>query len=166
LNSNWEKNTEQIVFYALVTSVLLIATILLASSTNYEARAQNATNTTATNQTTGAAASPFGNLTATGFEGVLSDLREARDSILDNDTRQAYNSLGFADNGLFNVADEVGPQNMASFQQQLMPVHDAVRNVQVALLQNDLAKALEELNTADVAVLKVVQGLPPAEESE
>ena len=134
-----------------------MATFLLASSTHYEVKAQNATNTTGTNQTAGAEASPYGNLTAAGFEGVLSDLREARDSIHDNDTQQAYNFLGFADNGLFGVAEDVGPQNMASFQQQLMPVHDAIQNVRAALLQNDLAKALDDLNNVDVVILKVVQ---------
>ena len=163
MNLNRKENTERTVFYALVTSVILVATILLASSTSYEVVAQNATNTTGTNQTAGAEASPYGNLTAADFQGPMSDLREARDSILDNDTEQAYNSLGFADNGLFNVADNVGPQNMASFQQQLMPVHDAIQKVRVALLQNDLAKALDDLNNVDVVVLKVVQALPPAE---
>jgi hypothetical protein len=166
LNRNQKKNIGQKVFYTIVASVLLIATISFTLSTHYEARAQNATNTTGTNQTAGAAASQFGNLTSAGFEGVLSDLREARDSILDNDTQQAYNFLGFADNGLFGVAEDVGPQNMASFQQQLMPVHDALQKVRVALLQNDLAQALEDLNTVDVALLKVVQVLPPEEESE
>ena len=142
-----------------------MGTVLLTSFPNYEVGAQNATNTTATNQTT-TAATPYGNLTATGFAGILSDLREARDSILDNNTQQAYNSLGFADNGLFNIAGDVGPQNIASFQQEMMPVHDAIQKVRTALLQNDLAKALEELNNVDVVVFKVVQVLPSGEESE
>jgi hypothetical protein len=166
LNWNRKKNNDQTALYAVITSIILMATVLLTSFPSYEARAQNATNTTATNQTTTTAATPYGNLTATGFGGILSDLREARDSILDNNTQQAYNFLGFADNGLFNVADEVGPQNVASFQQELMPVHDAIQKVRTALLQNDLAKALEELNNVDVVVLKVVQVLPSGEESE
>jgi phosphoenolpyruvate-protein kinase (PTS system EI component) len=143
-----------------------MATMSLASKTLYEVGAQNATNATGTNQTTEATASQFGNLTAAGLDGVLSDLREARDSILDNDTGQAYNFLGFADNGLFGVAEDVGPQNMASFQQQLTPVRDAIQKVRDALVQNEIAKALEELNTVDVAILKVVQALPTEEEEE
>ena len=160
---NWiqKGKTDNSVFYAILPSVLLVATILLASSSHFELSAQNATNTTATNQTTGAAAGPYGNLTSAGFEGVLSDLREARDSIHDNNTQQAYNFLGFADNGLFAVAADVGSENMASFQQQLMPAHDAIQKVRAALLKNDLVQALEELNNVDVVVLKLVQVLPP-----
>jgi hypothetical protein len=162
---NWIRKgkTDNSVFYAILPSLLLVATILLASSSHFEVSAQNATNTTGTNQTAGAETSPYGNLTAAGFDGVLSDLREARDSIHDNNTQQAYNFLGFADNGLFGVADDVGPQNMASFQQLLMPVHDAIQKVRAALLQNDLSKALDDLNNVDVVILKVVQALPPGE---
>ena len=52
------------------------------------------------------------------------------------------------------------------FNNSLMPVHDAIQNVRAALLQNDLAKALDDLNNVDVVILKVVQAFPPGNNRE
>ena len=46
-------------------------------------------------------ASPLGNLTSADFEGVLSELRAARDAIHDSDTETAYDALNNADAELY-----------------------------------------------------------------
>jgi hypothetical protein len=50
----------------------------------------------------------------------------------------------------------VGPQNLAHFLQKLV-VRDAIQRAQDALTQNDNQKALEQLSTADIELLKVSQ---------
>jgi hypothetical protein len=166
MNSNYKKSLGTIL-PTLAIAMLLTATLQFSSTTIYEVRAQNVTS--GANQTAGGAnqtASQFGNLTAADFENVRSDLREARDAIHDNLTQQAYNFLGFADNGLFGVTDDVGAQNMASFTEQLTPVRDAIQQAQDSLLQNNNSGALEQLNTADVELLAVTQMLPGGETAE
>ena len=93
-------------------SSLLVAIVSAAVVTNFDspvALGQNATtstnqtgpatqNQTATNQS---AASPFGNLTQSDFQGVKDLLSTARNAILDNDQEAAYDTLNSADNELY-----------------------------------------------------------------
>jgi hypothetical protein len=93
-------------------SSLLVAIVSVAAVANFDSQValgQNATtstnqtesamqNQTTTNQT---AASPFGNLTQSDFQGVKDLLSTARNAILDNDQETAYDALNNADSELW-----------------------------------------------------------------
>jgi hypothetical protein len=93
-------------------SSLLVAIASVVAVTNIDSQValgQNATtsanqtgsatqNQTTTNQS---AASPFGNLTQSDFQGVKDLLSTARDAILDDDKETAYDALNSADNELY-----------------------------------------------------------------
>jgi hypothetical protein len=90
--------------------LVAIASIAAAMNIDYEVvYGQNATTTTnqtgsamqnqtVTNQST--AASPFGNLTGSDFDGVRDLLSTARNAILDDDDETAYDALNDADSEL------------------------------------------------------------------
>src|SRR5215211_7398096 len=152
---------------------IVISAILMAISadttSNQEAIAQTANTTTAANQTgqtanTTTAAnqtgSIFGNLTSGDFSTTGDNLEAARNAIFDNDTYTAFFALNDADNELFGI---VGGTVL---QQQTTPVRDFINNAQDAILNQDLAKALQDVNSASVELTKVTQQLPPDEEEE
>jgi hypothetical protein len=89
--------------------VAIVSVAVVMDFHNQVALGQNATtstnqtgsatqNQTATNQS---AASPFGNLTQSDFQGVKDLLSTARDAILDDDKETAYDALNSADNELY-----------------------------------------------------------------
>jgi hypothetical protein len=89
--------------------VAIVSVVVVMDFHNQVALGQNATtstnqtgsatqNQTATNQS---AASPFGNLTQSDFQGVKDLLSTARDAILDDDKETAYDALNSADNELY-----------------------------------------------------------------
>jgi hypothetical protein len=93
-------------------SSLLVAIVSVAVVENFHSQAAQGQNATAgTNQTGSAtqnqtttnqsAASPFGNLTQSDFQGVKDLLSTARDAILDDDKETAYDALNSADNELY-----------------------------------------------------------------
>ena len=93
-------------------SSLLVAIASVVAVTNFDSQValgQNATTSTnqtdsaAQNQTTTnqSAASPFGNLTQSDFQGVKDLLSTARNAILDNDQETAYDALNSADSELY-----------------------------------------------------------------
>jgi hypothetical protein len=45
-----------------------------------------------------------------------------------------------------------------------MPLQDSIDSTRDALRNNDTVKALQQLNTADVELLKITQQLPPGEQ--
>jgi hypothetical protein len=93
-------------------SSLMVAIASVAAVTSFDNQVvlgQNATtstnqtgsamqNQTATNQS---AASPFGNLTQSDFQGIKDLLSTARNAILDNDQETAYDALNSADSELW-----------------------------------------------------------------
>jgi hypothetical protein len=50
--------------------------------------------------------------------------------------------------------------------QQFKPLQDSIDSTRDALRNNDTAKALQQLNTADTGLLKITQQLPPEEQEE
>jgi hypothetical protein len=165
------------VLIAIVAAATILATtmaatqILLPSLLQQEAVAQNATTTTnqtAGNQTQGGGAAAtraaIGNLTQADFGSLRDNLNTARESLQTNDTTAAYDAINSADNELFGLANDQGEQNMKALMQQFKPLQDSIDSTRDALSNNDTVKALQQLDTADVELLKITQQLPPGEE--
>lgn len=162
-----------IVVVATVLATTMTATqILLPPLLQQEAAAQNATTTTnqtAGNQTQGGGAAAtaraaIGNLTQADFGPVTDNLNTARESLQTNDTTAAYDAVNSAESELFGLANDQGEQNMKAVMQQFKPLQDSIDSIRDTLRNNDTAKALQQLNTADVELLKITQQLPPGEE--
>ena len=105
------------------------------------------------------------NLTRADMEPVTSALNSVRDSLLGNGTLQdAYTSLSDADNALFEIAQSKGPSEATTIIQITQPMRSYIEGAQQALLVGDAPKALDERNSAEVALLAIIQGLPTGEE--
>jgi hypothetical protein len=161
-----------VVVVATVLATTMAATqILLPPLLQQEAAAQNATTTTdqtAGNQTQGggtaATRAAMGNLTQVDFGSLRDNLNTARESLQTNDTTAAYDAVNSVDSELFGLANDQGEQNMKALMQQFKPLQDSIDSTRDALRNNDTAKALQQLDTADVELLKITQQLPPEEQ--
>jgi NhaP-type Na+/H+ or K+/H+ antiporter len=167
------------VLIAIVAATFVVTTIVVATQTllpllQQEAVAQNATTTTnqtAGNQTQGggggaAGGAAMANLTQADFGPVTDNLNTARESLQTNDTTAAYDAVNSAGSGLFGLANDQGEQNMKAVLQQFKPLQDSIDSTRDALRNNDTAKTLQQLNTADVELLKITQSLPSGEQEE
>src|SRR5829696_6774622 len=153
-----------------VLSSLLVLVTATGGIGLHEATSQNATTTT-TNQTGGATtqnqtSTALANLTRADFEPVTSALNSARDSLMANATEDAYFSLNFADNALFRIADDEGPSATVTITEMTQPVRDRIDSAQDALIGGDVPSSLNELNSADVELVRITQGLPAGDEEE
>jgi NhaP-type Na+/H+ or K+/H+ antiporter len=167
------------VLIAIVAATFVVTTIVVATQTllpllQQEAVAQNATTTTnqtAGNQTQGggggaAGGAAMANLTQADFGPVTDNLNTARESLQTNDTTAAYDAVNSAGSELFGLANDQGEQNMKAVLQQFKPLQDSIDSTRDDLRNNDTAKALQQLNTADVELLKITQSLPSGEQEE
>jgi NhaP-type Na+/H+ or K+/H+ antiporter len=160
------------VLIAIVAATFVVTTIVVATQTllpllQQEAVAQNATTTTnqtAGNQTQGGGGAAMANLTQADFGPVTDNLNTARESLQTNDTTAAYDAVNSAGSGLFGLANDQGEQNMKAVLQQFKPLQDSIDSTRDALRNNDTAKAIQQLNTADVELLKITQQLPSGEQ--
>ena len=151
-----------------VLSSLLVLVTATGGIGLHEATSQNATTTTA-NQTGGATTqnqtgTALGNLTRGDFEPVTSALNSARQSLMENATEDAYFSLNFADNALFRAAENEGPSASVTIAEMTQPLRDRIDAAQEALLGGDIPNSLNELNSADVELVRITQGLPAGED--
>ena len=76
---------------------------------------------------------------------------------------RTYDAVNSAESELFGLANDQGGQNMKALMQQFKPIQDSMDNTRDTLKNNDTAKALQQLNTADTELLKITQQLPPEE---
>jgi hypothetical protein len=104
------------------------------------------------------------NLTQADFSTVTDNLNTARESLEDNDTTAAYAAVNSAELELFGLASDQGEQNMKALIQQFKPLQDSIDSTRDALRNNDTAKALQQINTADVELLKITEQLPSEEQ--
>jgi hypothetical protein len=154
---------------ALLSSLVVVVAIAGGLGLQ-QATSQNATTTAgATNQTGGTTtqnqtSTALVNLTRSDFDSVTSAMNSARESLTQNATEDAYFSLNFADNALFRTAQEEGPSATAVILQMSQPVRNHIDGAQKALIGGDTPRALNELNSADVELVKITQRLPPGEE--
>ena len=167
------------VLIAIVTAATVIATTIGATQIQLlpllqqEAVAQNATTTTTTtNQTAGnqtqgggaATGAAMANLTQADFGPVTDNLNTARESLQTNDTTAAYAAVNSAELELFGLASDQGEQNMKALMQQFKPLQDSIDSTRDALRNNDTANAIQQLNTADVELLRMTQQLPSGDQ--
>src|SRR5215207_9101345 len=158
------------VLIAIVAAMVVVTTIAATQIQlplfQQEAVAQNATSTT--NQTAGnqtqAGGAAMANLTQADFGPVTDNLNTARESLQTNDTTAAYDAVNSAGSELFGLANDQGEQNMKAVLQQFKPLQDSIDSTRDALRNNDTAKALQQVNTADVELLKITQSLPSGEQ--
>jgi hypothetical protein len=162
------RTTKSILAFTGVASFILIAATLVVTFTEpKETNAQIAT--TASNQTATTTASQTGaagalvNMTNGDFEPVRENLALARESIHGNDPVLAYRALGWTDNEIFILANEQENQTDALLA-ELKPLQDRIQNAQTAIQQGNNATALNEIGSAETALLQVTQRL--AEEPE
>lgn len=158
------------VLTGILAAIVLATTIAVTQilpPLQHEAVAQNATatNQTAGNQTQGGGAA-MGNLTQADFGPVRDSLNTARESLQTNDTTSAYGAVNTVGSELFGLANDQGEQNMKALMQQFKPIQDSIDGTRDALRDNDAAKALQQLNTADVELFKIAQQLTPGEQEE
>jgi hypothetical protein len=158
------------VLIAIVAAIVVVTTIAATQTLpllQQEAVAQTTTNQTAGNQTQGggtAAGAAMANLTQADFGPVTDILNTARESLQTNDTTAAYDAVNSAGSELFGLANDQGEQNMKAVMQQFKPLQDSIDSTRDDLRNNDTAKALQQLNTADVELLKITQQLPSGEQ--
>jgi hypothetical protein len=165
---NTSKNTYRPSLLIGVFLSLLLFSATIGTMTGFDgANAQNAT--TGANQTVTAAASqtttPLANLTNADFGELRELLTLGRESLQDNDPVAAYQELGWADNEIFILAGDVGNQNK-TFLVQLKPVQDTIQKAQEAIQEGNRATALNDLGSAEVALLRVTQQLPASEDED
>jgi hypothetical protein len=152
-----------------MVSIALLSSLLVVVATGgtepQEVTSQNTTTAGTANQTGGATAqnqtgTALANLTRADFGPVTSALNSARQSIYGNLTQDAYFSMSYADNALFRTALQEGPSATASVIVVSEPVRNHIESARQALLADDVAKALKELNSADLELVKITLGLP------
>jgi hypothetical protein len=167
------------VLIAIVAAATVLATTIGATQIQLlpllqqEAVAQNATTTTTTtnqtagNQTQGGGAvtgAAMANLTQADFGPVTDNLNTARESLQTNDTTAAYAAVNSAELELFGLASDQGEQNMKVLMQQFKPLQDSIDSTRDALRNNNTANAIQQLNTADVELLRITQQLPSGDQ--
>jgi hypothetical protein len=148
---------------------ILVTALLLAISggvnSYQEATSQTGNATSATNQTS----QSLGNLTRVDFMPVQESLAAARDFIYeDNGNLRSYFALNAADDELYRVIDrlELEPEVVDLLRQQTVPVRQSVNDAQEAIFNGDLAKALQDVNSASTALVKITLPLPSGETGE
>jgi hypothetical protein len=142
---------------SLITAMLIIISVGVYS--NHEAKGQSENATSTTNQTS----QRLGNLTKADFSDVLTSLTNAREAIFGGDNLRALRSLNSADNNLYAVVDRVGPEVGDLLLQEIAPVRENINNAQEAVVDRDLAKALNDVNSASTTLVKFTIPLPAGE---
>jgi hypothetical protein len=104
------------------------------------------------------------NLTRVDMEPVTGALNSTREAILGNSSQDAYTSLNDADDALFRLAQGEGPSAAITIIKITDPMRSHIEGAQKALLVGDLPKALDERNSAEVELVRIIQGLPAGEE--
>lgn len=148
---------------------ILVTAVLLAISAGVnsyqEATSQTGNATSATNQTS----QSLGNLTRADFSPVQENLAVARDLIYErNSNLRTYNALNAADDELYLVIDrlELEPEVGDLLRQQTVPVRQSINDAQEAIFDGDFAKALQDVNSASTALVKITLPLPSGEIEE
>jgi hypothetical protein len=147
----------------------MVVAVSAGSNDNPTATGQTGNATSATNQTSAAnqTSQSMGNLTTGTFLPVLDNLAEARDAIFDDSNSGTFIALNAADDELFRLFDRVfdqGGLNEASLlKQQITPVREKINDAQDAVVDGDMRKALQDLNSASTALVRITLQLPSGE---
>jgi hypothetical protein len=138
----------------LVTTLLLLFAASPVEWTIFpEAKAQNQT------------ATGLGNVTAEDLDEVTDNLATARESLQANETQSAYVALSTGDSNLFIISNGEGAQAKA-VAQAFQPLRDLIQKAQDALEGQDNNASLQQLNSAEVELLRLKNMLPAEEGTE
>jgi hypothetical protein len=134
--------------------------------TPQESIAQTSTNQTMQNQTV----LQRGNVTAEDLDPIEDNLVAAREALHGKFNQTAFNLLSDVNNDLFRMVRLAEPES-AAVMQELQTVQTAIDSAQDAIRNNDIAKALQDLGSADIEVLRLNQQVmtaegPPEEQEE
>jgi hypothetical protein len=157
------KPTPVLLHGILVTAMLLAISVAINSYQGAASQTENATS--ATNQTS----QSLGNLTRADFSPVQENLAVARDLIYErNANLRTYVALNAADDELYRVIDrlELEPEVGDLLRQQTVPVRQSINDAQEAVFDGDFAKALQDVNSASTALVKITLPLPSGETGE
>ena len=105
-------------------------------------------------------------MTLADFNAVTNNLITARQGMLSNETVSAYNALNSASNDLFQLSQNAAGDDENLVKQiikQFRPVQTNIDNARDALRDNNSTQALRFLNSADLRLLDITQGLPAGE---
>jgi hypothetical protein len=100
---------------------------------------------------------------------VQENLAVARDLIYEkNANLRTYIALNAADDELYTVIDrvELEPEVGDQLRQQTVPVRQSINDAQEAIFDGDFAKALQAVNSASTALVKITLPLPSGETGE
>jgi hypothetical protein len=168
-------NTSRKSHLSLLSSGLVTTLLLLFAATPVEwtifpeAKAQN--DTSVVNQTAGGVsaqnqtATGLGNITAEDLDEVTDNLATARESLQANETQSAYVALSTGDSNLFIISNGEGAQAKA-VAQAFQPLRDLIQKAQDALEGQDNNASLQQLNSAEVELLRLKNMLPAEEGTE
>ena len=144
---------------ALSTFLILITSISGLTTTEVFGQ-QNTTNATSTSSNLTQAVVPgFMNLTQSDFGEVTDNLNSAREALRDSDLAGAIGDIGSAETEVRVFMTQVGGDSPGG--QLLLTVLDHINTAQDASGNNETLKAFQEINTADLELLKITQNLPP-----
>jgi CHASE3 domain sensor protein len=104
-----------------------------------------------------------GNVTQGDLEPIEDSLNAAREALQGNFNQTTFGHLSDISNELFRIERLAGPEGLAVMK-ELQPLQNIIDRAQDALRNHDNPKALQELNSADVEVLKLNQQVPATEE--
>ena len=149
------------------TNIISPQTNGIANQTGEAVTANSMQNQTMTNQTGGGGAAALVNLTQTDLELISEDLGQARQALQNNDTSGVLDELSSASEELFQViSGQFDPDHIAAIDEQFKPLQTHIDQARGAALKNDHTQTLEQINSADSELLKIIQELPASEEEE
>jgi hypothetical protein len=153
-----------VLLHGIIAAAVLFA-IFVGVNIYQEATAQTENATSTTNQTS----QSLGNLTRGDFSPVQENLAVARDHIFErNANLRTYLALNAADDALYTVVDrlELEPEVGDMLRQQIVPVRQSINDAQEAVFDGNFAKALQDVNSASTALVKITLPLPSGETGE
>jgi hypothetical protein len=165
---------QDLLLFCVPAALYLALSAPIWSITPQESIAQTSTNQTMQNQTSQQTSTnqtmqnqtvlQRGNVTAEDLDPIEDNLVAAREALHGKFNQTAFNLLSDVNNDLFMMVRLAGPESAAVIMQELQPLQTAIDSAQDAIRNNDIAKALQDLGSADIVVLRLNQQVMTAEE--
>jgi hypothetical protein len=149
---------QDLLLFCIPAALFLILSTSMWLMTSQESVAQTSANQTMQNQTV----FQRGNVTQGDLDPIEDSLNAARESLTGNFNQTTFRHLSDISNDLFRIQSLAGPVG-AAIMKELQPLQNIIDSAQDALRNHDNPKALQQINSADVEVLKLNQKLPTTE---
>jgi CHASE3 domain sensor protein len=162
-----------LLLFCIPAALYLILSTSMGLMTSQESVAQTSANQTMQNQTAQQTSAnqtmqnqtvfQRGNVTQGDLDPIEDSLNAARESLTGNFNQTTFEDLSSISNEIFRIQRLAGPEG-AAVMKELQPLQNIIDSAQDALRNHDNPKALQNINSADVEILKLNQKLPTAEE--